>query len=98
MIEPKYMVRKSVKFKKNYKYAKKQGKDLSLLAWGIDQLARDIPLPANWNDHQLKGNLKRYRECHIGGFGDWLLLYEKRKTDMVLYLVGTGSHTELLGL
>jgi len=60
-------------------------------------LANDIPLPANWKDHQLKGNMKLYRECHIGGSGDWLLVYEKRETTMILYLLGTGSHADLLG-
>ena len=98
MNEPKYWVKKSAAFKKGYKLAKKQGKDLSLLAWGIDQLACDIPLPTNWNDHQLKGNFKRFRECHIGGAGDWLLIYEKRETDLILYLVDMGSHAYLLGL
>ena len=98
MIEPKYSIVKSTKFKKGYKLAQKQGNNLSLLAWGIDQLAMDIPLPANWKDHQLKGNLKQYRECHIGGASDWLLVYEKRETDMILYLFGTGTHSDLLGL
>ena len=95
MNEPKYHVVMASKFKKGYKLAKKQGKDLSMLAWGIDQLANDIPLPANWADHQLKGNLKRFRECHIDGLGDWLLVYEKRETDMILYLFGIGTHTDL---
>jgi len=98
MSEVKYHIVKSAQFRKSYKLAKKQGKDLSLLAWGINQLAQDITLPANWKDHQLKGNFKRFRECHIGGSGDWLLMYEKRETDMILYLVGTGTHTDLLGL
>ena len=98
MNETKYFVVRSASFKKGYKLAKKQGKDLSLLAWGIDQLAQDIPLPINWRDHQLKGNMKRFRECHIGGSGDWLLVYEKRDTDMILYLFSTGSHADLLGL
>ena len=71
---------------------------MDLLDWVIDQLARDIPLPANWKDHQLKGNMKDLRECHIGGAGDWLLVYEKRQSDMVLYLIGTGSHADMLGL
>jgi len=98
MIEAKYTVIKSAGFRKGYRLSKKQGKDLSLLAWGIDQLAQGVPLPRNWNDHQLKGSMKRYRECHIGGAGDWLLVYEKRDTVMILYLFGTGTHTELLGL
>ena len=96
MIDSKYHVVKSSNFKKGYKLAKKQGKDLSLLAWGIDQLALDIPLPSNWKDHQLKGSMKQYRECHIGGSGDWLLVYEKRKSDMILYLFNTGSHADVL--
>ena len=98
MINAKYYIVRTAKFKKGYKLAKKQGKDLSLLAWGIDQLAKDIPLPATWKDHQLKGNMKRFRECHVGGAGDWLLIYEKQETDLILYLFGTGSHADLLGL
>lgn len=98
MSEAKYHVVKSSNFKKCYKLIKKQGKDLNLLAWAIDQLAQDIPLPSNWKDHQLKGNMKRFRECHIGGFGDWLLVYEKQETNMILYLFGTGTHIDLLGL
>jgi mRNA interferase YafQ len=71
---------------------------VSLLRWGIEQLTQDIPLSSNWKDHQLKGNFKHYRECHIGGAGDWLLMYEKRETELILYLVGTGTHADLLGL
>ena len=94
MIE-KYRPIESTLFKKGRKLAKKQGLDMLLLRWGIEQLAQNIPLPLNWRDHQLKGNMKNLRECHIGGAGDWLLVYEKRQTDMILYLVGTGSHTDL---
>jgi len=93
-----YSVFPSAKYKRTRKLAKKRGLDMDLLDWAIDQLARDIPLPPNWKDHQLKNNMKRFRECHIGGAGDWLLVYEKRNTDMILYLLGTGTHIELLGL
>lgn len=93
-----YSVFPSVKYKRTRKLAKKQGLDMDLLDWAIDQLAHDIPLPPNWKDHPLKGNMKRFRECHIGGSGDWLLVYEKRETDMVLYLFGTGTHSDLLEL
>ena len=92
-----FTITPSGKYKQTRKLAKKRGLDIDILDWGIDQLAKDIPLPSNWNDHQLKGNLKRFRECHIGGSGDWLLVYEKRKTNMILYLVATGSHSDLLG-
>jgi mRNA interferase YafQ len=95
VIEHKYRVVKSAEFKKGYKLAKKQGKDLTLLAFAIDQLSKDIPLPSNWKDHQLKGSLKNFRECHINGFGNWLLIYEKRDSELMLYLFGTGSHSDL---
>ena len=88
----------SSNYKRTRKLAKKRGLDMDLLDWCIDQLVQDIPLPPNWKDHQLKGNMKRFRECHIGGAGDWLLVYEKRETDMILYLVSTGTHAEVLNL
>ena len=93
-----YLPTPSAKYKRTRKLAEKQGLDMDLLDWCIEQLAQDIPLPSNWKDHQLKGNLKKFRECHIGGYGDWLLMYEKRQKDMILYLIGTGSHIDLLGL
>lgn len=96
MTAEKYRPFESAQFKKGRKLAMKQGLDMSQLRWGIEQLAQVIPLPESWKDHQLKGNLKRFRECHVGGSGDWLLLYEKRQTDMILYLVNTGSHNDLL--
>ena len=69
-----YSIFPSAKYKQTYKLAKKRGLDMVLLDWAIDQLAQDIPLPLNWKDHQLKSNMKRFRECHIGGAGDWLLV------------------------
>ena len=54
MIEEKYRPFESKQFKKGCKLAKKQGLDMSLLRWGIEQLAQDILLPATWKDHQLK--------------------------------------------
>jgi len=98
MLSEKYIPFESRQFKKGRKLAKKQGFDMELLKWGIEQLAMDIPLPVNWKDHPLKGNFKNYRECHIGGAGDWLLIYEKRDNQLILYLYGTGSHADLLGL
>jgi mRNA interferase YafQ len=95
MVIEKYRPIESRQFKKGRVLAGKRGLDMSLLKWAISQLAQDIPLPSNWKDPQLKGNMKCFRECHIGGSGDWLLVYEKRETDMILYLLGTGTHTDL---
>ncbi len=55
-------------------------------------LANDGPLPSEYKDHQLSGNLGKYRECHIGG--DFLLLYELRDDREVIF-VRAGSHADL---
>lgn len=54
-------------------------------------LCNDLPVPARYKDHQLTGNLKDFRDCHIKP--DLVLLY--RKTDDALELVRLGSHSEL---
>ena len=59
-------------------------------------LARGETLPASYRDHALTGNWKGHRECHIAP--DWLLLYLVREDALVLTLVRTGSHTDLLDL
>lgn len=66
MIIEKYKPIESKQFKKGRKLARKRGLDMSLLKWGIEQLAQDIPLPPNWKDRQLKGNLKKFREKNNG--------------------------------
>ena len=92
----KYKLVESKQFKKGRKLARKQGLDMTLLKWGIERLVADVPLPVNWHDHPLHGNFKGLRECHIGGSDDWLLIYEKQNKQMILYLYGTGTHTDLL--
>lgn len=58
--------------------------------------ANDGPLSAEWRDHPLRGNLKGYRECHIGG--DFLLVYfldESAKRPSVSF-ARCGTHAEVL--
>jgi mRNA interferase YafQ len=53
----------------------------------------DTPFPKKYNDHALKGKYATYRECHIRP--DWLLIYKKTKTNLILVLVRTGTHSQL---
>ena len=53
----------------------------------------DAPLPKKYHDHALKGKYATYRECHIRP--DWLLVYKKNKTDLILLLVRTSTHSQL---
>jgi mRNA interferase YafQ len=78
-------------FKQDRKRILKRNLDISLIENVVDNLAKDIPLPPLNKDHNLMGNYKGKRECHIQP--DWLLIYRKEKD--VLILVRTGSHSDL---
>lgn len=68
---------------------------LSLLspAWAevYWKLLNDEALPEKYRDHQLTGELKAFRDCHIKP--DLVLIY--RQHEDVLQLVRLGSHSEL---
>lgn len=81
----------TTQFKKDYKRIKKQNKDLSKIRVVIEKLAQDQVLEPKYNDHQLSGNWKGHRDCHIEP--DWLLIYRISSND--LFLERTGSHSEL---
>lgn len=83
-------------YKKSYKLMKKRGKNLSLLEEVIDTLRQGKALEERFRDHELKGNLKGFRECHIQP--DWLLIYLIEDDILTLTLVDTGSHSDLLNL
>ena len=84
------------RFKKSLKRAKKRGLDISLLEEVVDKLLNNIKLEDKYHDHELKGNFKGFRECHIQP--DWLLLYLKEEDVLTLTLVDTGSHSDLLNI
>ncbi|MBF1203051.1 MAG: type II toxin-antitoxin system YafQ family toxin, partial [Fusobacterium periodonticum] len=46
-----------------------------------------------YRDHNLIGNYKGYRECHIES--DWLLIYKIMENILILTLSRTGTHSEL---
>lgn len=61
----------------------------------INTLARGEKVDEKYFDHQLKGELKKFRECHIRF--DLLLKYEIRENELILILIELGSHSELFG-
>jgi mRNA interferase YafQ len=80
-------------FKKDYKRASKQNKDIAKLRTLIELLAQRKPLSPKCRDHRLTGYSKEHRDCHIEP--DWLLLYRFDGEDLILER--TGSHSELFG-
>jgi len=81
------------RFKKDYKLAEKRGLPIALLDDCIRLLSAGVELPPHYCDHDLIGNWKGHRECHISG--DWLLIYRIEGNDLVLVLSRTGSHSDL---
>jgi addiction module toxin, relE/stbE family len=89
----KYTIKFTTQFKRDLKLAKKQNKNIDKLFEIIEILANGNQLPAKYRDHELTGNYKDIRECHIEP--DWLLIYEIREEILVLMLNRVGSHSEL---
>lgn len=86
-------IERSSQFKRDYKRMKRQGAELSKLIDVIGKLANEEVLDRRYLDHELKGNWRGYRECHLEP--DWLLIY-KVEGDTVR-LSRTGSHSDLFG-
>ncbi len=83
------------RMKKDAKLMKKQGKDMRKLIQVLSLLSTGNPLPIQYKDHSLKGNLHDFRECHIEP--DWLLMYQIFEDNLILSATATGSHADLFG-
>ena len=86
-------IRYESSFRKDFKRLVKRNYDMHLLEEVIEILASGNPLPEKYQDHSLNGNYRDCRECHITP--DWLLIYQIRKKELILYLTRTGTHSDL---
>ena len=75
------------------KEAGRRGDHIGKLEETIRLLRNRERLPNSYRDHALKGDWKGYLECHVGGEGDWLLIYICQKDTLILFR--TGKHDEL---
>lgn len=85
----KYDIQFTGQFKRDFKLAKKQHRNLDRLFKVIDVLAVGGTLDEKYRDHALTGNYKGTRECHV------VLIYEIRQDVLVLFLYRLGTHSEL---
>lgn len=83
------------RMKKDVRRAKKRGKNLSKLIEVLNLLQTGEPLPEKYDDHQLGGKLKDFRECHIEY--DWLLMYQIYEDALILSATATGTHADIFG-
>ena len=81
------------KMKRDFKRMQKRGKDMLKLDAVLRLLASCQPMPEKYKDHQLKGDFKDFRECHIEP--DWLLIYQVLEDTLILSASGTGTHSDL---
>ena len=88
-----YSVRPTTRFRKDLKLMVKRGLDPAQLSEVIKLLARGERPPEKYSDHALRGEYQGCRECHIQP--DWLLVYEQDDKDLYLYLIRTGTHSDL---
>ena len=89
-----YKVHSTKAYRRAYKRVSKH-KDFSqdVLDEIIDTLARGEVLKAKYHDHQLTGEFKDSRECHVKN--NILLAYRKYEGILVLVLVDIGTHDDL---
>ena len=92
----KYSIVLSNRFKKDLKRLKKRQYNLTLLETAVDKLAAGEVLELKYHDHNLSGGLSGFRECHIAP--DWLLVYRIEENDLILLLMRTGTHADILGM
>ncbi len=61
----------------------------------LNLLQNGLSLPEKYKDHPLlpSKDFKNCRELHLEP--NWLLIYKYSKENLILYLVRTGSHSDL---
>lgn len=77
------------------KCAKKHYLHLVSPEWAeiIGCLVNRMPLPEQYKDHQLKGDLKQFRDCHVKN--DLVLLYKIAPDDSCVELHYLDTHSEV---
>ena len=91
-----YVVKHSRRYKKSYKRVSQYPNfDVGEVDDIVIQLSLNKSLDARYYDHELKGEYRGIRECHIRN--DLLLLYQKDDNILVLLLVDIGTHASVFG-
>lgn len=91
-----YQIKYTKEFKKSIKKLTNQGKNIDKLLNIVDKLSKGIPLEIKYRDHALYNDnrFQNCRDCHIEP--DWVLIYKYLDENLILLLVNTGSHSEVL--
>jgi addiction module RelE/StbE family toxin len=90
----KIQIRSSSRFDRAYGKLRRRSPVLAAdLEYAVELLQAGEALPDSWNDHPLTDNLTGFREFHLGGSKNTLVIYRLRKGD--LFFAEIGGHEEL---
>lgn len=91
----KYEIRRTSQFKKDFKLIAKRGLQTNELVKALNLLANGETIPEKYRDHPLQNcrEFKNCRELHVQP--DWLLVYKYSNNNVILYLIRTGTHSDI---
>ena len=84
----------SSQYKKDLKRYRNNPRIIAELMTVLGYLQNEVPIPANYKPHLLRGDYHGCMECHIQN--DFLLIWIDPDTDQI-DLIRLGSHSELFG-
>lgn len=90
-----YTIKRTNQFKQDFKLCVKRGLNIEEFSKVLTILQNGLPLPEKYKDHPLTPSREymNCRELHIEP--DWLLVYKYSNENVILYLVRTGTHSDL---
>lgn len=93
VIKKQYNVKTSSQYQKDLKRIERRGHNLALLKEVLEILINGEILPEKYENHNFTGNYDNCSKCHITP--DWLLVYKRNQDELKLFLIRTGTHSDL---
>jgi len=85
------------RFKRDYRRVSKTPRYANIIEQRLPEivaaLCADQPLPSAYRDHNLIGDWRGFRECHLAP--DLLLIYRQSDDGLYVELARLGTHSEL---
>lgn len=86
-------IKQASKFRRDVKKLERRGYDFTKFKLVVKLLAEGYQLPPEFHDHDLQGQWKPSRECHLAF--DIVLVYQIQ--DNTVYFQRIGTHADVLG-
>lgn len=90
-----YKIETTNSFEKDIKRLQKRGWNMLKIKTVLEKLAKGKALSEKHKNHKLRNTNEVMWDCHIEP--DWVLLYSYSIDNQTIYLIRTGSHSDLFG-